>query len=61
MTPDQVKAARVLLGWSIERLAAYSGMSIHAVSARHKISELTIKCIPLILRNIQRKVSAVIL
>ncbi len=31
MTPNQGKAVRVLLGWSIERLAAYSDMSIHAV------------------------------
>ena len=28
MTPDQVKAARVLLGWGLKRLAARSGTSI---------------------------------
>ncbi len=31
MTPDQVKAARVLLGWSITRLSAYSDTSLHVV------------------------------
>ena len=32
MTPDQMKAARKLLGWSITRLSAHSDTSIHAVT-----------------------------
>ncbi len=31
MTPDQVKAARALLGWNIVRLAARSGTSKYMV------------------------------
>ncbi len=31
MTPDQVKAARTLLGWSRIQLGARSGTSIHVV------------------------------
>ena len=31
MTPDQMKAARVLLGWSMDRLSARSGTSYHMV------------------------------
>ncbi len=33
MTPDQVKAARALLGWSLDRLAARSGTSVPMVTA----------------------------
>jgi transcriptional regulator with XRE-family HTH domain len=29
MTPDQVKAARALLGWTLPRLSARSGTSIY--------------------------------
>lgn len=32
MTPDQLKAARALLGWSFERLAARSGTSVAMVT-----------------------------
>ncbi len=31
MTPDQVKAARLLLGWSMSRLGMRSGTSVHTV------------------------------
>ncbi len=31
MTPDQVKAARALLGWSMSRLGMRSGTSVHTV------------------------------
>jgi len=31
MTPDQVKAARLLLGWSMSRLGMRSGTSMHTV------------------------------
>lgn len=31
MTPDQLKAARVLLGWGVKRLAARSGTSVTMV------------------------------
>jgi transcriptional regulator with XRE-family HTH domain len=31
MTPDQLKAARALLGWSLDRLAARSGASVQMV------------------------------
>ena len=31
VTPDQVKAARVLLGWSVERLGAFSDTSYQMV------------------------------
>ncbi len=31
MTPDQMKAARLLLGWSIERLGAFSDTSYQMV------------------------------
>lgn len=31
MTPDQVKAARKLLGWSVERLGAFSDTSYQMV------------------------------
>lgn len=31
MTPDQMKAARALLGWSMDRLSARSGTSYHMV------------------------------
>ena len=31
MTPDQVKAARKLLGWNVQQLSALSGTSIHMV------------------------------
>ena len=33
MTPDQVKVARALLGWSLDRLAARSGTSVPMVTA----------------------------
>jgi len=33
MMPDQVKAARALLGWSLDRLAARSGTSVPMVTA----------------------------
>ncbi len=33
MTPYQVKAARSLLGWSLDRLAARSGTSVPMVTA----------------------------
>jgi len=33
MTPDQVKTARALLGWSLDRLAARSGTSVPMVTA----------------------------
>ena len=32
MTPEQLKAARALLGWSFERLAARSGTSVAMVT-----------------------------
>jgi len=31
VTPDQVKAARLLLGWSMSRLGMRSGTSVHSV------------------------------
>jgi transcriptional regulator with XRE-family HTH domain len=31
MMPDQVKAARLLLGWSMSRLGMRSGTSVHTV------------------------------
>jgi len=31
VTPDQMKAARTLLGWSLTRLRARSGTSVHMV------------------------------
>ena len=31
MTPDQMKAARLLLGWSVERLGAFSDTSYQMV------------------------------
>lgn len=31
MTPDQVRAARDLLGWSRRQLGAHSGTSVHVV------------------------------
>jgi len=31
VTPDQVKAARLLLGWSMSRLGMRSGTSVHTV------------------------------
>ena len=36
MTPDQLKAARALLGWSITRLSAHSDTSIHMVRTFEK-------------------------
>ena len=54
MTPEQVKAARVLLGWSIERLAAYSGMSIHAV----RMFEQTGTVVPMRGRNWKARIDA---
>ncbi len=32
MTPDQMKAARALLGWGLKRLAARSGTSVQMVT-----------------------------
>ena len=32
MTPDQMKAARALLGWSLDRLSVRSDTSYHTVS-----------------------------
>jgi len=33
VTPDQVKAARLLLGWSMSRLGMRSGTSVHTVKS----------------------------
>ena len=41
MTPAQAKAARNLLGWSRDRLAAVSGILVSALSAYERYGRLT--------------------
>ncbi len=40
MTPDQMKAARTLLGWSRVQLGARNGTSIHAVQAFERTGQV---------------------
>ncbi len=40
MTPDQMKAARALLGWSRIQLGARSGISIHVVQAFERTGQV---------------------
>ena len=42
MTPDQLRAARVLLGWSVMRLAALSGTSPQMVTAYEQTGRLVL-------------------
>ena len=41
MTPDQVKAARALLGWNVQRLSALSCTSIHMVKTFERTGRVT--------------------
>ena len=40
MTPDQVKAARLLLGWSMSRLGMRSGTSMHTVRTFERTGQI---------------------
>ncbi len=46
MTPDQLKAARALLGWSVVRVAAWSGTSAQMVSTFEKTGRIASMNIP---------------
>ncbi len=46
MTPDQLKAARALLGWSFVRVAARSGTSAQMVSTFEKTGRIASMNIP---------------
>jgi len=46
VTPDQLKAARALLGWSFDRLAAQSGTSAQLVSTFEKAGRIVPMNIP---------------
>ena len=41
MTPNQMKAARTLLGWSVHRLSARSCTSIHMVGTFERTGRVT--------------------
>ena len=55
MTSDQLRAARALLGWSFERLAARSGTSV----AMARVFEQTGRVVPISSRNRMVPVNAV--
>ncbi len=46
MTPDQLKAARALLGWSFDRVAARSGTSAQLVSTFEKTGRIVSMNVP---------------
>jgi len=46
MTPDQLKAARALLGWSFDRVAARSGTSAQLVRTFEKTGRIVSMNIP---------------
>ena len=46
MAPDQLKAARALLGWSFDRVAARSGTSAQLVRAFEKTGRIVPMNIP---------------
>ena len=46
MTPDQLKAARALLGWSFVRVAARSGTSVQLVRTFEKTGRIVSMNIP---------------
>jgi len=46
MTPDQMKVARTLLGWSLIRLSARSGTSAQLVSTFEKTGRIVSMNIP---------------
>jgi len=46
VTPDQLKAARALLGWSVVRVAAWSGTSAQMVSTFEKTGRIASMNIP---------------
>ena len=56
MTSDQLRAARALLGWSFERLAARSGTSV----AMATVFEQTGRVVPISSRNRTVPVDAVV-
>jgi len=46
VTPDQLKAARALLGWSFDRVAARSGTSAQLVSTFEKTGRIVSMNVP---------------
>ena len=46
MTPDQLKAARALLGWSYDRLGSRSGTSAQMVSTFEKTGRIVPMKVP---------------
>jgi hypothetical protein len=41
VTPDQMKAARTMLGWNVQRLSAFSGTSVHMVRTFERTGRVT--------------------